>query len=165
MAKGFAYHHQPVNRKSRAARTPEKAEQSHIVQLLRSIGGAVYVMGTHRRRDDHHGTMQTPGIPDLMAFLPIARNLISAGIGIDDDGAAYERGAKFGPCLLFVECKAVGGRLRPEQQAFQLHCDVAKVAHVVGGLDAVIAWLTAHGYVNATQFPHYRQPREGSATV
>ena len=141
------------------ARVPEKTEQAHIVQLLRSIGGAAYVMGTTRRRGDHPGTMQTPGIPDLMAFLPIARNRISAGFAIDEDGAAYERGQNFGPCLLFIECKAAGGKMRPEQHAFKSHCEIAKVAHLVGGLDAAIAWLTQHGYVNANQFPHYRQPK------
>ena len=125
----------------RPARVPEKAEQAHIVQLLRSIGGRVYVMGTHRRRGDFYGTMQTEGIPDLMAFLPARR-------------FTDER-----PAFLFIECKASGGHLRPEQRVFQEQCDAAKIRHLVGGLDAVIAWLIQTGYVTAEQFPTYRQPR------
>lgn len=51
-------------------RVPEKAVQAQIVHLLRSIGANVYVLGTTRRKGDHQGTMQTPGIPDLYVFLP-----------------------------------------------------------------------------------------------
>jgi hypothetical protein len=36
-------------------------------------------MGTTRRRGDYPGTMQTPGIPDLMAFLPVKRSLETDG--------------------------------------------------------------------------------------
>ncbi len=129
----------------RPARVPEKAVQAHIVQLLRSIGGQVYVMGTTRRRGDFAGTMQTPGIPDLMAFLP-ARD------------CPHPAPAARGRVFLFVEVKARGGRLRPEQLAFAEGCVAAGVPHVVGDLDAVIAWLVEHGYVKADSVPHYRQP-------
>lgn len=125
----------------RRERVPEKAEQAHIVQLLRSIGAAVYAIGTHRRRGDYQGTMQSPGIPDLMAFLP-----------------AWDRARPSRRIFLFIECKARGGRLRAEQQVFRDQCLDADVCHIVGGLDDVIAWLTERGYVNANQFPHYRQP-------
>jgi hypothetical protein len=128
----------------RPARVPEKAEQAHIVQLLRSVGGQVYVMGTTRRRGDYAGTMQTEGIPDLMAFLP-ARNA----------SEALGRAARV---FLFVEVKARGGRLRPEQIEFQTCCVLADVAHITGGLDAVIAWLAERGYITADSVPHYRQP-------
>lgn len=120
-------------------RVPEKAEQAHIVQLLLSIGAAVYVLGTRRPRGDHQGTCQTPGVPDLLAFLP----------------TRAERPTR----QLWVECKAKGGRLRPEQLDFRTLCECAGVAHVVGDLDAVIAWLCEHAYVKADQFPHYRQPK------
>jgi hypothetical protein len=123
-------------------RISEKTEQAHIVQLLRSIGAAVYVMGVHRRRGDYAGTMQTEGIPDLMAFLP-ARG---------GDGAIGAR------VFLFIECKAKGGRLRPEQAAFREHCLNADVIHRVGGYDDLIAWLADRDYVKASAFPHYRQP-------
>lgn len=122
----------------------EKVEQSHIVQLLRSIGAKVYVSGTHRRREDFQGTMQTPGIPDIEAFIPNR-----CGIG--------------GYRLLKVEVKRIGGRLRPEQQEYQQLCDQASVAHVVGNLDAVIGWLVREGYVKASSVPHYRQPAPTSA--
>lgn len=129
----------------RTPRVPEKAEQAHIIQLLRSIGGRVYVIGGHRRRGDFQGTMQTEGIPDLMAFLPV-RALASGRARV----------------FLFIECKAKGGRLRPEQEAFRELCLHAEVVHLVGGLDDVIAWLTEKCYVALDSFPHYRQPRSTS---
>ena len=101
-----------------------------MIKLLRSVGGQVYVMGTTRRRGDWPGTMQTPGIPDLMAFMP-SRPLV---------GIAH-------PILLFVECKADGGRIRPEQAEFRAWCQDAHVEHVLGTLDAVIQWLVKHLYV------------------
>jgi hypothetical protein len=126
------------------ARVPEKAEQAHGVELLQRLCGraAVFVSGTRRRRGDYHGTMQTPGIPDVEAFLP----------------ARGERAST----LLKWECKAVGGRLRPEQAAYQQLCLHAGIAHVVGPFDALIARLTELGYVNANQFSHHRQPKQES---
>jgi hypothetical protein len=121
------------------ARVPEKAEQAHIVQLLRWVGGQVYVMGTRRRRGDHPGTMQTPGIPDLMAFLP-------------------PRAGSTRRVFLFIECKARGGRMSPEQREFRELAIGAELAHLVGGLDTVIAWLAEQGYTCSDRFPHYRQP-------
>jgi len=120
----------------------EKAEQAHVVQLLRGLGGIVYVVGTHRKKGDYQGTMQTPGIPDVMAFMPPRVVL----------GVAR-------PVFLFIECKAKGGRLSLDQDNFRRHCADALVEHVVGGLDDVIAWLVARQYVKAEQFPHYRQPQ------
>lgn len=131
-----------MSRPSRAQ--PEKAAQQHIVQLLRSIGCQVYVLGTHRRRGDYHGTMQTPGLPDVLAFLPPRREVSGAS-------ALARR-------LLVVEAKAPAGRLRPEQKTFRSCCIDAAVDHVVGGLDAVIAWLIREGYVRMDQVPHYRLP-------
>lgn len=122
----------------------EKVEQAHVVQLLRSIGGTVYVLGTRRRSGDYQGTMQSPGIPDLLAFIPARRS-------------TNER-----PAFLFIECKVAGGRLSPEQRVFQQLCVAANIRHIVGDLDAVIAWLVQADYVTANQFPTYRQPREGS---
>ena len=118
-------------------RQPEKTEQAAIVRLLRGLGASVYVLGTHRRRGDYPGTMQTPGISDLVVFLP------------------RERG------VLFVEVKAPKGRLRPEQAEFRrlcLACLSAQVHHVVGGLDAVIGYLIGVGLLKSTQVAHYRAP-------
>lgn len=116
-------------------RQPERIEQAGIVKLLRSLGATVYVLGMTRRRGDHPGTMQTPGLPDLLAF-----------IRRPDDG----------PVLLAIECKAVGGRLSEAQRGFRALCQQAAVAHVVGGIDAVIAWLLERGYLKADQVAHYR---------
>jgi hypothetical protein len=115
---------------------PERVEQAHVARLLRTIGATVYVLGVTRKRGDHPGTMQSRGLPDLLAFLP--------------------RGNLRAVQLLVVEVKAERGRLSPEQEDFRDHCRAADVAHVVGGLDAVIAWLVANGYLRRDQVPHYR---------
>jgi len=117
----------------------ERGEQDGIVKLLRSLGAKVYVSGTTRRAGDFHGTMQTPGIPDLEAFLP--RRSSQGDLSRE---------------LLKVEVKAAGGRLRPEQAEYRDLCGDADVHHVVGGIDDVVAWLIAHGYLRPAQVPHYR---------
>lgn len=121
---------------------PEKSVQAQGVKLLRGIGGKVYELGTHRRRGDYQGTLQSPGWPDVAAFLPTR---LIAGV--------------VRPVFLFWEAKAAGGRLRPEQAEFRALCQDALVEHVVGDLDALIAWLVARTYVKADQFPTYRQPQ------
>ena len=117
-------------------RQPERAEQRAIVQLLSTVGCRVFVLGTTRPRGDFHGTCQSPGLCDLLAFLPN------------------------GGGVLFVEVKAKGGRLRPEQEVFRnasLACEAPWQAHhVVGGLDHVIAYLVRLGLLTANQVPHYR---------
>ena len=68
--------------------------------------------------------------------------------------------------LLFVEGKAKGGRLRLEQATFRDLCLSADVAHVVGDLDAVMAWLVEQGYLRRDQVAHdrLREPRvQGTA--
>lgn len=105
-------------------RQPERAIQSRIVALLRSVGCAVWVLGTTRRRGDYQGTMQTPGLPDVLAFLPRSQG------------------------VLFVEAKAPGGRLRPAQADFRACClplVTDRVYHVTGGLEAVVAKLATLG--------------------
>ena len=119
----------------RPPRQRERSEQAGIVQLLRSLGAQVYVLGTTRRRGDHPGTMQTAGLPDLIAFIHTPDQ--------------HRR-------LLVIEVKAKGGRLRPEQEQFRTYCLDANVNHLVGDLDAVIAWLIAEGYLQSNQVPHYR---------
>jgi len=120
-------------------RVSEKAEQHHIVQLARSIGGQVWVLGTTRRRGDFAGTMQTPGVSDLILFVPRRPE---------------------GRELVFLEVKGQGGRLRPEQIQFRECCLAAGATHLVGGLDRFIAFLVERGLVKADAFPHYRQPKE-----
>lgn len=123
----------------RMAVRAEKVEQAQIVQLLRALGGKVYVSGTTRRRGDYAGTMQTPGIPDVEVFLPRR----------DVPGKRLQ---------LKVECKSERGRLRPEQAEYRELCAQAGVEHVVGTLDAVIAWCVDRGYLRAQDVPHYRRP-------
>lgn len=124
-------------------RHPERAEQAAIRQLLLHLGADVWTLGTTRRRGDYPGTMQTPGLPDLLAVLP-------RGLGV-----------------LFVEVKAPGGRLRDEQRRFRqacVSCELPyRVHHVVGGQDAVIAYLVSLGLVRVEQVPHYRVPRTGGS--
>lgn len=121
-------------------RVLEKVEQAGIVQLWRSLGGRVWVIGTRRRRGDYQGTMQTPGTPDLHGFLPAPRYNLSV----------------LRPTMLYVECKAHGGRLSKDQAEFRDWCLAAGVAHVCGGVDAFIAFLIAGGWMRADQVAHYR---------
>lgn len=125
--------------------------QAHGVALLRSIGGKVYIIGHPSPADGrtHRGTGQTPGLPDVFAFLPPRR--------LWADEAPTPPPAK--PIALWWEAKGAGGRLRPEQAEFRSLCLDAELQHVVGDLDALIAFLCEHHYCKAAQFPHYRQPQ------
>lgn len=123
----------------RAPRQLEGAQQAQGVALLRSLGGAVYVLGTRRPRGDHQGTCQTPGVADVLCFLP------HRGSGVRT--------------FMCWEVKASGGRLRPEQIAFQAHCFEAGVAHVTGDLTALMAWLVQAKFLRADQLPASRQPQ------
>jgi hypothetical protein len=97
----------------------EKHVQRQIVDYLRLIGAEVYVLGTVRRKGDHPGTMQTPGIPDLWAFLPAGG---------------------FGPTTLWIEVKRKGGKRSPAQEVFAIQCDLVEQNYVCGGLDDVMRW-------------------------
>lgn len=110
------------------ARVSEKAEQAAIVKLLETLGAKVYVLGRPSPNDGrtHRGTGQTPGVPDLLAFLG-------------------------GWQLVAIEVKAKGGRLSPAQVEFQTLARQSGVNHIAGGLDAVIAWLTDRGYLKGTK--------------
>lgn len=126
-----------TRRPQRPSKTPkllEKHVQRQIVDYLRLIGAEVYVLGTVRRKGDHPGTMQTPGIPDLWAFLPPAK------------AAAHgERG------YLWIEVKAAKGLLSPQQRGFRDGCEASRVNYVTGGLDAVQGWLMDRGWVRDTR--------------
>jgi hypothetical protein len=165
----MAYRRGNVRRviRAHAGRVLEKTEQAHIQQLLTSIGGMVYVLGTRRSRGkpcpncqtfvpEDQGTRQTAGIADLVAFLPPRPKY--EPMDVDEETGSFSRFQAGRPVLLFVECKAEGGRLSIEQRAFRDLCIDAEIAHVVGGLNAVIAWLVPRHYVKAENFPHYRQP-------
>lgn len=131
-----------------------KAEQQHVVALYRSVGAQVYVLGTTRRKGDRcpschafvpnrdHGTHQTPGVADLAVFLP-------------------HRGADDPARFVWHEVKAGSGRLSREQAIFREWCTATELEHVVGGLDAAIAYLVRIGRAKTTQFPHYRTEPKG----
>ena len=118
----------------------EKFEQADGVKLLRLLGAKVYVLGTVRAKGDHPGTRQTPGLPDVMAFLPTSRL----------------EGGPILPRFVCWEVKRAGGRLRPEQAEFRAHCQAAGVAHVVGGLTALMVWLVLQGYLRRESLPYER---------
>ena len=120
----------------------EKIIQQQVANLLRSLGCGVYVLGTRRRQGDYHGTMQTPGIPDLFAFLPPRPEGIADAL----------------PACLWLELKAPKGRRSPEQVAFGDACERCHVPYVWGGLDDVIAWLVRNGYLKLDSVAHYRRP-------
>lgn len=135
-------------------RLPEKTVQAQIVAALRSVGAKVYVIGRPPRRDAvHKGTGQTPGIADLLVFLPKAPRAVPSLPERLADGSTVIRTKP--AHQLWVECKAAGGRLSPEQRSFRDFCALAGVPHLVGGLDDVLAYLVQHGYV--TECAHYRQ--------
>ena len=117
----------------RRCQQPEKAEQSAIVQLLRSLGAAVYVLGTRRRKGDYQGTMQTPGIPDLLIFLPLP----------SDVAARSEHDWR----QVWVEVKAPTGRPSYEQRDFAQRCVLAGQDHITGGIDAVTGYLIVGGWL------------------
>ena len=118
-------------------RVPERIVQRQVVHLLRSLGGEVWVLGTVRPRGDTPGTRQTAGIGDLFACLK---------------GRA-----------LWVEVKAAGGKLRPEQAVFREAVLSTPCHHVVGGVDEVIQWLVGQGLLRADAVPHYRLADDGTA--
>ena len=106
----------------------EKNIQADIVQLLESVGAAVYRIGTTRKKGDHQGTMQTPGIPDLLAFVTVPFPVLSS-------------------VQLWIEVKRQGGTISEAQTTFLLHALEAGCEHVVGGVDEVVDWLKARGVV------------------
>lgn len=127
-----------------SCRVPEKVIQEQTKALLRTIGAKVYVIGRPPRRDaTHKGTGIGVGLPDLYAILPDAPRYCGAGM------AAHG---------LWIECKAAGGRLRPAQREFAERCEAAGIAHIVGGVDDVIAYLLDNGYLLPSSVPHYRLP-------
>jgi len=133
-------------------RVPEKAVQQHIVQLLRTIGAQVWVLGTTRSTGRKcpacaawvpsldMGTRQTPGIPDIYAILPHVHGDVGDKVG------------------MWIECKASGGRPSPEQRQFALAVVQTGTPYVMGDLDDIIALLIQMGRLDRKNVPHYRLP-------
>jgi len=105
----------------------ERVEQAHIIQVARTLGARVYVLGTTRRRGDYPGTMQTAGLPDLWMVWPHAWWTLPAGTG------------------LWWEVKRVGGTRSPAQVQFAEECVLAGVPYGWGDCDAFIRWCREHG--------------------
>ena len=103
----------------------EKEIQSDIVKLLETVGAAVYKIGTKRKKGDHQGTMQTPGIPDLLAFVPVRPAWVQ----------------------LWIEVKRPGETRSDDQDTFRWNAIDAECEHVTGGVDEVLDWLKARGVV------------------
>lgn len=128
-------------------RQPEKEIQQQILTLLELRGADVWVLGTRRPQrcpycrkvlpSNYQSTRQTPGLQDLQAILPPP-----PGRPLDPS------------CLLIVEVKSPNGRLSRDQQHFRQRCLDANVEHVAGGLEQVIEWLIAHGYLLEEQVSH-----------
>lgn len=118
---------------------PERVVQARVVAALRAVGATVLTLGTVRRRGDHPGTQQSAGWPDVGAFMPASR-----------DGRTPRH-------WLWVECKARGGRIRPEQAAFAAACQACGIAHLTGDLDVVLGYLQACGYIrDVAMFRQFR---------
>lgn len=109
----------------------EKEEQAAIVDLLETLGAKVYVLGTKRPKGDYPGACQTPGVPDLIVFLPKSRVL---------QAEAHH---------LYIEVKTPKGRMSDEQFVFRDNCQRANVSHIYGGVDQVTAWLERFGYLKS----------------
>ena len=133
-----------MTKRSAVPRVPEKIIQQQIVQALRSVGAAVYVLGRPPRKDTARmGTGQTPGIPDLYVLLPDAPQ---STLRCEDEQIKAHG--------LWIEVKADGGKLRPQQAEFARLCGGAGCPHLVGGLDVVLSYLMQHGYMK--EAAHYR---------
>jgi hypothetical protein len=117
-------------------RVPERTVQAQIVAALRSVGASPMTLGTIRPKGDRPGTFMSRGWPDLGVWMPESQTGHPAH-------------------WLWIECKAKGGKLRPEQADFRARCQAVGIPHIVGGLDDVLGYLVQHGYVRETA--HYRQ--------
>jgi len=121
-----------------APRVSERVVQAQVVKALRLVGARVYVLGTvHAGEPGRMTTRMTPGIGDVLAFLPVSRT-------------GHPRHQ------LWLEVKAAGGRLSEAQKSFRDVCALAGVPYVTGGLDVVLAYLQQRGYLTETAW--YRRP-------
>ena len=95
----------------------EKEIQADIVKLLNTVGAAVYKIGTTRKKGDHQGTMQTPGIPDLVAFVPTSKKWPDglqqfSSIEVQRPGVSHELVANGVPQTLSEVCLRTRDRRR-----------------------------------------------------
>lgn len=126
---------------------PEKDEQQLGLHLLVSIGCRydktgkdtdIWVFGTRRPRTlpkTAHSTFTTPGTPDVLAHLPlVARH-------------AHHALAASQPRFVWWEVKAEDGTPSDAQLNFEAVCRSRGIAHVMGGHQALRAFLVKHGFL------------------
>jgi len=135
----------------------EKFEQGDGIKLLRSIGATVYTVGTRRSRgtrckkcgefvpNPDQGTRQTPGIPDVLAFMrPHEMDL------------ATQRPRRH---LLWWEAKRPGGGEESDaQREFRALCSETATLHCLGDVNDLVAFLVAQGFLKRENVPYYRLP-------
>jgi hypothetical protein len=124
----------------------ESAEQASGIKVLKVVGAAVYALGNHRKRGDHQGTMQTPGISDVIAILPRLAGVV------------------------FWEAKARRGRMSPEQAALRIIIGQYEragmpVLHCLGGYDQLCAVLRRRGLLTRDQIPAHHLTEEGESVI
>ncbi len=173
----------PRLRKPRPFVRLEKAEQSDAVNVLSALG-KVYTLGTRRKKGDHQGTMQTPGISDLVVFLRPPKLLQETPL----DGLLKRAHDRLMVCrdmtddalldcevireltnelkrnalrplrrvrLVMIEMKrSKGGDYSEDQLEFRQWCQDAGIDYIGGAFDVVVAWLIREKYVRANQFSH-----------
>jgi len=100
----------------------EVEEQNEAMGLLRLCGAKVYSLSQRRR------TGQTPGIPDVFAFVPLPSGVIV-------------------PLWLEVKRDDRRAKSSPEQVVFQLLCKLAEVHHVVGSVRQLEEWCVRHDLI------------------
>ena len=88
--------------------------------------------------------MQTPGIPDLLAFVDIP---VSISMRLYNTESARHIAPHTRSVQLWIEVKRPGGTLAGAQKAFRLRALEAGCCHVTGGVDEVLDWLKARGAV------------------
>ena len=120
---------------------PERVEQTNICNLVRSIGGKVCVLGTSRRKGDHQGTMQSPGLPDLWIFMPSPKLPNSHGL-IDHASG------------LWWECKSPTGTRSQEQVNFAENCLNTRTPYGYGTLTDFVHYLVAGGWLKRENVNH-----------
>src|SRR4030095_15852963 len=104
----------------------EKAEHAGTVKLLKLPRVPLGLDGPNCGMfvAEHPGTCQTPGLPDLLAFLP---------------------GEPIRP-VCFIEQKRAGGQLSDDQRTFRVLAETSSALYIAGTMTDVLAWLTDRGY-------------------
>ena len=118
-----------ARRPVRVSETPlEKDEQAAIVELVETLRGKAWVIGTVRPDGDFRGTCQTAGIADLWVTLPAGASSRAIGIWWETKRRKGKRSAAqldfaewcivtgtpygYGTCDEFIARMKIGGWLK-----------------------------------------------------